>query len=165
VKLRLTIDEDLVDNSKRVLGVVEVVHLTLDDDQALLVKPRPFHSVHPRSVVVVSSDKAESLLTESERLDMYVFSVPEVMDCPSTVVEDTEVLHRKSSQPIARKCNDALNNVATNNNRAERQTWNFAWSSLTYRCREHSDASAWYRIMEQNSVFHCYDDCSVQLRR
>jgi hypothetical protein len=95
-------DEDVVDNNERITGVVDVPHVTAQECQAVRVSPHPVVGKFLRSVVGVTFDKGQHLLTERLALNVNVFGVPEILNDPSLTGKDAKALGFVFALPVMR---------------------------------------------------------------
>jgi hypothetical protein len=87
---RLAEDEDLVNDLKRIIDIVNVPHLKPCEVDSIRMRSRPISSEPIRHVVGAPRDEGQHLIAELPALDMKIFGIPEVFDGPSLGREDAK---------------------------------------------------------------------------
>jgi hypothetical protein len=80
---RLAKHEDLVNDVKRIIDVVDVAHPKPGEVDSFGMRSCPIFSELIRHVVSASGDEGQHLLAEFPAFDVEILGIPEVFDDPS----------------------------------------------------------------------------------
>jgi hypothetical protein len=115
IRLGFAIDEDPVNNGKRVVAVVHAWDFASDEIQSVAVLLGPFVCVRPRTMDIIASDEREDLGEELGRVDVNVAAVPSVVDSVAALWKEAEVPSGTVREHAPSVINDTLDLVATHN--------------------------------------------------